>query len=151
MGLVDAVKSFYRRYFDFKTRSSRSEYWWVILYTYIVYIILMLPVMGSMSSVMQEAMNNPELASDPMALYGPMFSGAGIGLLLFMLINIIPSIALVVRRFHDHNKSGWLYLLTIVLMIIPIVNLIVMIGLLVFMCMRGTVGDNRFGPDPLGY
>jgi uncharacterized membrane protein YhaH (DUF805 family) len=68
----------------------------------------------------------------------------GLGLLvLWWLGTLIPSIAVAVRRFHDQNQSGWLYLLCL----IPYVGGIV---LLVFMCLDGTPGPNRFGPDPKG-
>ena len=47
-----------------------------------------------------------------------------------------------VRRLHDTDRSGWWYL--IVLTIIGIIPLII------WFCTRGTIGENRFGPDPLG-
>ena len=146
MGFVEAVKSFYGRYFDFQTRSSRSEYWWYVLFAVIVSIVLMIPLFGSIVA----AASNMDVNSDPLAIYSGFFSIVGLPFLLFSLINIIPCIAIAVRRLHDHNKSGWFYLLVIVLSAIPLIGLIVSIGWLVFMCMRGTVGENRFGPDPLG-
>ncbi len=51
-------------------------------------------------------------------------------------------LAVQVRRLHDIDKSGW----NIFWFIIPFVGFILMI---VWYCRRGTVGDNRFGPDPL--
>lgn len=145
MGFVEAVKSFYGRYFDFATRSSRSEYWWVMLFFTVIYIALMIPLFGAMGASIEQAG-----AGDPLAVYGPIFSVAGIPFILFMLINFIPSIALAIRRLHDLDKSGWFYLLFVVLSMIPFIGLLAAIGWIVFMCMRGTVGDNRFGPDPLG-
>jgi uncharacterized membrane protein YhaH (DUF805 family) len=53
---------------------------------------------------------------------------------VFQLAILIPSIAVGVRRMHDTDHSGWWLLL-------PIVNL-------VFACIEGTPGPNRFGPDP---
>jgi uncharacterized membrane protein YhaH (DUF805 family) len=47
---------------------------------------------------------------------------------------IIPNIAASVRRMHDIDKSGWFVL-------IPIYNLILL-------ATPGTVGPNRYGPDP---
>ena len=67
--------------------------------------------------------------------------GAGL-MSLFILAGIIPSIAVTVRRLHDQNLSGWMYLLGF----IPYVGGIVLI---VFMCLEGTKGENRFGPDPM--
>jgi uncharacterized membrane protein YhaH (DUF805 family) len=53
---------------------------------------------------------------------------------LYNLVILIPSIAVGVRRMHDSDHSGWW-------VVVPIVNL-------VFACVDGTPGENRFGPDP---
>jgi len=47
-----------------------------------------------------------------------------------------------VRRLHDLDRSGW----WICLAFIPLIGAIILI---VWFCTRGTVGPNRFGPDPL--
>lgn len=54
----------------------------------------------------------------------------------------LPSMALLVRRLHDTSRSGYFAFLVL----IPLVGAIV---LLVFMCQRGTDGDNSYGTDPL--
>lgn len=65
-----------------------------------------------------------------------------VGLLLIWGIgSVIPSIAVQVRRFHDQDKSGWFCLLAF----IPYIGGLIII---VFMCIEGTRGPNRFGPDP---
>ena len=67
-------------------------------------------------------------------VYGPLTT-------IFLLAVIIPSIAVQVRRFHDQDKSGWMVLLAF----IPILG---GLAVLIFMCLEGTRGTNRFGPDP---
>jgi len=62
-------------------------------------------------------------------------------ILLLSLALIVPAIAVQVRRFHDQDKSGWFVLINFV----PYVGGLVV---LVFMCLEGTRGPNRFGPDP---
>lgn len=124
MGFVQSIGSFYKRYFDFQTRSSRSEYWWVVLY-----LILLVIVCGGGIGALSGGAEPSDLVM-------------GIGGLAY-LAHIIPIIAVAVRRFHDQDKSGWFYLLSF----IPLVGGIIMI---VFMCIGGTPGPNRFGPDPLG-
>jgi uncharacterized membrane protein YhaH (DUF805 family) len=47
------------------------------------------------------------------------------------------------RRFHDQDLSGWL----ILLYFIPYVGGLI---IMVFMCIRGTDGPNRYGSDPFG-
>ena len=56
---------------------------------------------------------------------------------------LVPSIAVSIRRLHDTDRSGWWILLGL----IPLIGTIILI---VFYVQRGTDGDNRFGPDPLG-
>jgi uncharacterized membrane protein YhaH (DUF805 family) len=67
------------------------------------------------------------------------------GILMAALILglFIPALAVQVRRFHDQDKSGWFVLLAF----IPYIGSIVV---LVFMCIEGTRGPNRFGEDPKG-
>ena len=60
-----------------------------------------------------------------------------IGLALFL-----PGLAVSIRRLHDLDRTGWWFLL-----VFTIIGAIV---LLVWDCMKGTIGPNRFGPDPLG-
>ena len=65
---------------------------------------------------------------------------------LFVLAILIPTIAVQVRRMHDQDKSGW----WVIIAYIPVVNYIGGIVLFVFMCIEGTRGENRYGPDPKG-
>ncbi len=55
---------------------------------------------------------------------------------------LLPGIAVSVRRLHDTDRSGWWMLL----IFIPLVGAIVLI---VWFATRGTIGQNRFGADPL--
>ncbi len=72
---------------------------------------------------------------------GAITGGFTIVLALLGLVFLIPNIAVAVRRFHDQDKSGWFYLLNF----IPYLGGLIV---LVFMCLEGTRGPNRFGPDP---
>jgi uncharacterized membrane protein YhaH (DUF805 family) len=70
------------------------------------------------------------------------FSGTAFGLFaLFALASFIPTIAVQVRRFHDQDRSGWMVLLAL----IPYLGGLIV---LIFMCLEGTRGANRFGLDP---
>lgn len=60
---------------------------------------------------------------------------------LALLALLLPCIAIGIRRLHDLDRTGWWMLLALT----GIGGLV----LLVFFCMRGTPGPNRFGPDPL--
>ena len=65
----------------------------------------------------------------------------GLLMLVFALGLLIPSLALGFRRLHDIDKSAWWLLIGL----IPIIGALV---LLYFAVLPGTVGPNRFGPDP---
>jgi len=57
---------------------------------------------------------------------------------ILMVISIVISVMLIIKRWHDLDKSGWMTLT----MIIPLVNLF--IGLYLLFA-KGTKGKNRFG------
>ncbi|WP_454887026.1 DUF805 domain-containing protein [Sphingomonas oryzagri] len=88
---------------------------------------------------------------------------------------MIPSIAVSVRRLHDVNRSGWWMVAPLLLLGVAMVSALARLGatpdasmlgfgiffmvamligvvlsilLLVWACMHGTIGPNRFGPDP---
>ena len=68
----------------------------------------------------------------------------GVISLLVAVLTIYPAIVVTIKRFHDRNKSGWWVLIALV----PLLGafwILIECGFL-----RGTVGPNRFGPDPLG-
>ncbi len=60
-----------------------------------------------------------------------------VGLALFL-----PGLAVSIRRLHDLDRTGWWMLIAL--------TGIGIILLIIWDCMRGTPGANRFGPDPLG-
>lgn len=122
----------YRRYFDFSGRSRRKEYWmFILLYVIIAIALTLLMLAGGMA--MDPATGAPAMGTT-------FYLGAGL-LGIYGLATIIPAIAVQVRRFHDQDKSGWFVLLNF----IPYVGGLIV---LVFMCLEGTRGPNRFGPDP---
>jgi uncharacterized membrane protein YhaH (DUF805 family) len=59
---------------------------------------------------------------------------------IFLLVALLD-LAISVRRLHDLDLSGWWVLLAV----IPAGR----IFLIAWFCLRGTVGANRFGDDPL--
>ena len=121
MSMVEAYKRFWQNYAKFSERARRSEYWWVVLVQSLISVVFSLLRLVAGDSVM--AMVFQMLA----AIYG--------------LASLVPMISLTVRRLHDIDKSGWWYLINFV----PCIGGIVM---LVFCCMDGTAGSNRFGDDP---
>lgn len=117
-----------KRYADFKGRSPRAEYWWFVAFQW---LLLILSVLFAFSIA------GAAKAGETDALMAGFIIPFAIGVLLL----IIPNIAVQVRRLHDQDRSGWM----ILLFCIPYIG--GLIGI-VFMCIEGTNGPNRFGPDP---
>lgn len=124
-----------KRYAQFEGRANRREYWMFQLF-----LLLAATVVGALSlTVALVAGLVLEADSSWMA-------GITIGALalvgLLWLATIVPLVAVTVRRLHDCNQSGWLYLLALV----PMGGLVI----LVFALLPGTPQDNLYGPVPTG-
>ena len=125
-----------RRYADFSGRSQRQEYWLFVLFSVLLYMaaVVLLLILAGMLDLPEAGKSD---APSPAIL-------AGIGLICLIYLGLfIPTLAVQVRRFHDQDLSGWFVLLAF----IPYLGGVVM---LIFMCIDGTAGTNRFGPDPKG-
>lgn len=121
MNFIEAIGSGFKRYFDFKTRSSRSEYWWFWLFTFLAGFVF-----GFVDGVMGNI--NPA-------------TGLGTMGVLITLVTFIPSLMLSIRRLHDIGKSGWWNLL-----FLTIIGIFV---LLYWAVQPGSEEDNKYGSNPL--
>ena len=126
-----------RRYFDFAGRSCRKEFWSFFLLQWIGVLALIIWMYRALVAVGLEGETGHSVTTFT-SFFGPVLSLFG----LFVVVMFIPSISVQVRRFHDQNLSGWLVLLNV----LPGIGGIVV---LFFMCLKGTSGSNRYGPDPL--
>tara|TARA_R110002096_G_scaffold8802_5_gene35816 strand:+ start:2113 stop:2460 length:348 start_codon:yes stop_codon:yes gene_type:complete len=114
MDFMTSVRTVFAKYADFNGRAIRSEYWWFVLFTMIVGIIL------SIIDVIVFSLES----------FGPLSS-------IFQLAVLIPSLAVAARRLHDIDKSGWWQLLWL----IPIVGWILLIY---WLATRAPEGENRY-------
>ena len=152
MTFKDAVSTCFGKYATFRGRASRSEMWWFHLFIYI--LILPLVGIGMFLAIRQteaSGVSLDQIAQDPKLLTasgGAAIFCLGLAVLVF-LATFLPSLAVTIRRLHDRNMSGWWYLGFVLLGQIPIVGAVISLATLVIYCLKGTPGDNRFGPDPL--
>lgn len=122
MTFQDAVRTCFQKYATFSGRAARSEFWWFVLFS----------VLGNLVLSFIDGM-----------LFGNAADGQPVSILgaIFALAILLPTIAVGVRRLHDRDMTGWWYLLVLV----PVLGTLVLIY---FFVQRGTVGPNRYGPDP---
>jgi uncharacterized membrane protein YhaH (DUF805 family) len=113
-----------KNYANFTGRARRAEYWYFVL----TQLIFVLPLyLIAIAGVASES---------------PAFSLLVMGLVMLIAFGtIIPYLAVIVRRLHDLNKSGWNYFVGL----IPFVGGIIM---LVWLCTDGDRHENNYGPDP---
>lgn len=110
--------------FSFEGRINRLRYW--------LYSLIPIAIILGASALVAVASKNA----------GGGESFFSIVLIVSFIVAIWISFALQVKRWHDLDQSGWWALIGM----IPYVNIIVLI-MLGFV--KGTVGANRFGVDPL--
>lgn len=121
MDFMTSINTCMSRYADFTGRARRSELWWFFLATTI---------------------GSGVLTVLDIALFSGLAEEIGVLSSLFGLAVLVPSIAVGARRLHDIDRSGWWQLLIFV----PVIGWLV---LLYFFVLKGTHGNNSFGPDPL--
>ena len=142
----------FRRYAEFSGRSRRKEYWMFTLFNVIVmavfYALMAAAGGGALFTASLVNPGNPDVASLSQTSMGPLFWTVVALMCLYVLAVFIPSIAVVVRRLHDRNLTGWIYLGVIVASLIPFVGLLAGLAMLVLMLLPGTPGPNKYGPDP---
>lgn len=144
MDFPTAIKTcLVEKYATFEGRASRSEFWFFILFLSIISIIM-----------------DAALASFPNIFMVSLYVIKSLALFL-------PNIAVVARRLHDGDNSGWWQIIPIIPAFFVFFFLVVGVGgsvfgifaviggistvilgiaLLVFLIQKGTEGENRFGP-----
>ncbi len=95
-----AVQRFFSRYARFKGMSSRSEYWWAVVFQIIVAAIL---------SVFVSATDNS--------------TGASIVMMIVELALVIPYLSIHWRRLHDAGFAGPWWFITV----IPVIGSIILL------------------------
>ena len=128
MTFLAAIKNAFIRCFDFKSRSSRSEFWYFYLFTTIFgFIGIQIDRLFNLEILGLQLTQN----INEVAILGPTY------IFLYFLF-FIPSLSLYIRRLHDINRSGWWLLIVL----IPFVGIITLIF---FWCLKGTQNRNLYG------
>lgn len=121
--LIDFYIKPYKNYINFTGRTRRKEYWMFVLINAVICITLVF------------------LSDHFEKNYQTDFFFAFFG--FYVLFNIVPVLALIVRRLHDMGKSGWYWFVRFIPLIGPI-------WLLVMLCTDSEHGPNKWGNNPKG-
>ena len=88
MSFGQAISSCFSNYVTFSGRATRSEYWYWCLFILI----------GGLCTLIADGSILKDLDDTPINS-------------IFNLVTLLPGLAVLVRRLHDVNKSGWWSLL----------------------------------------
>ena len=118
-----------RHYADFSGRARRKEYWMFVLFNSIfafawVFLFTLVFALVGNYHYDDEITNASVMAN-----------------LSYMIIMMLPSMAVTVRRLHDIGKSGWMILIGL----IPFVG---GVWLFVLMLMDSQPSENKYGHNP---
>ena len=106
MELKDGFKKFWTRAFDYQGFTSRSEFWWGVLGNTIIMLLLIVLLVVSLTCF------TPQINNFSVIMI-VLFS-------LFCVVELLPSITLIIRRMHDIGRSGYF----IFVLFIPIIGFI---------------------------
>ena len=121
-----------KNYTLFKGRASRTEFWYFMLYWSIFYII----IIAIDKALGGNFINIKTLPFSEFIPLAKLVEEVGILTLIYRPLTIVPSLAVISRRLHDINKSGW-WCLTCVTPLIII--------LIIFLCKKSDEKENRYG------
>ncbi len=120
VGFRDAISICFRKYAVFNGRATRPEFWFWALFQFLLSVVVII-VCGIIAAIFPTV--------------GSVLTIVAYIALIFGLL--LPGLAVSVRRLHDQDRSGWWLLINLV----PFGNIV----LLIFFCLPGTPGPNRFG------
>jgi len=122
MNMKEAVVSVLTNWNNFSGRACRSEFWYFVLATFLVSIII---------SIIEIATGMVDIEYTEMGILGKIFT-----LLLF-----VPSLSVTARRLQDRGWSGWwqlLYLTIFGTLVIIVLNIL-----------PAKEDENKWGRNPL--
>ena len=121
MSFGAAIASFFSKYATFSGRARRSEFWYAVLFTTLVSVVIGLVFPGTVMVLNDIPIQQSTLPSN-----------------LWQLAIFVPSIALSVRRLHDVGRKGTYYLFVL----LPLIGWIL---LLIQFLKDSQPGANAFG------
>ena len=106
----NAIKNFFKNWANYRGRASRSEYNWSVLFIIISqFIFSIISVVLLLFLSISESSNFLFYIFLCVNIIFQLFS------FLFLVVLIIPSITILIRRLHDIGYSGWHYLIYFVI------------------------------------
>lgn len=110
-----------KNFANFKGRARRKEYWMFGLFYYLIFLLMVF--LDNMLGITLDGIDS-----------GPLSIG-------YLLLMIVPSLSVLVRRLHDVGKSGWWMLI----LFVPIIG---GIWLFILLVTDSKLEENEYGKNP---
>lgn len=175
MTFGESIKTCFRKYAVFKGRAMRSEFWWFVLLLLLIEIglsfvtgLLMIPLLIKGQFNAESIMSVQLPLSIVMIVVELVFLLPSLGVLtrrlhdrnksgwwifvyyLLTALCMVPMFLLFTVADHSEQFNDKItFALVFVMSIMSILLLALGITILVWCCQRGTIGPNKYGPDPL--
>ncbi|MEI6622752.1 MAG: DUF805 domain-containing protein [Actinomycetes bacterium] len=132
MGFGTAISTCFSKYATFSGRARRSEFWYWVLFIFIIAIIT-----NILDSLLGTKINLGTVGGVTSTTY---YNNVGWITLAAELLLFLPGLAVQVRRLHDTGRSGWWWWLNIICCIGTLILFIMYLG--------DSTAANRYGPNP---
>lgn len=110
--MIDAYIDYWKKYVDFKSRSTRSDFWWVVLVNLLIsFFTLVFGFVGIFIGMDVDSINSPHITNMFAFVVGIILI---IAYLIYRVATIIPNIMISIRRIRDTGLSPWWYALQLV-------------------------------------
>lgn len=137
------IDAFYK-FAVFRGRSSRAAFWWFVLFGVLFNIVLGIgDSLLDTSKAFNLGSRLPQVLQANVAEMEELRQMLTFGLLesIYLLLLLIPGLALLIRRLHDVGRSGWWFWIGLV----PFLGVAV---LFIFTLLGSQTGTNKYGPNP---
>lgn len=131
MSFGTAISTCFSKYAVFSGRARRSEFWYWMLFHFIVVVITTI-----LDKLLGTHINFTKVGD---TTYASAYSPGWITTVAVLAL-LLPSIAVAVRRLHDTDRSGWWWWVGAICFIGQIILVVFFVG--------DSTPDNRYGPNP---
>lgn len=106
-GPGDAISRFFKKYGTFKGRASRSEFWWIIGFLWLVRFILsvIVQIIIVSTGIYAGIAANDVSSLSGLSSFAPIIWILGVLSFVWWCVTLVPFMALSVRRAHDTNRK----------------------------------------------
>ena len=142
---IQSIVRGFAKCFDFNSRASRSDLCYFYLFAELLTI-----ASGVIDNLIGLTIRSFQIQIDNQIIdvnIGPI-------LIISFFLTLIPLTALRIRRLHDTNRSGFWYLIFILLYIgsffyqrFSVIVFFGYINLIIIWCVKGTSGHNKYGDE----